>query len=301
MAYRKLIPAITAILTLAAAAHSSAATTVGSIAPNPSVVEPCNTSLTITQFAVANGPSYVIPSDGVITSWSAMGPAAAPVGPLTLKILRGLGGNQYTVMGSSSSGTPTPAVSSTFPTRIPVKAGQRLALSSPSATSPCIYDTTLLGDGYVYNVGPERSTGSTFTTDQEGVSSRTNVSAQLEPDADGDGFGDESQDGCPTVASTQSCPPPETTITKAPKKLKVKGKRKAVATFVFASDASGSSFVCSVDGGAPLACASPYTTRVKKGEHTFTVTATSSFGIAETTGASTTFKVEKKRKKRRSS
>ena len=34
-----------------------------------------------------------------------------------------------------------------------------------------------------------------------------NVSAILEPDADGDGFGDETQDQCPTDASTQGpCP-----------------------------------------------------------------------------------------------
>jgi hypothetical protein len=36
-----------------------------------------------------------------------------------------------------------------------------------------------------------------------------NVSAVLEPDADGDGFGDETQDQCPTNATTQGpCPTP---------------------------------------------------------------------------------------------
>ena len=35
------------------------------------------------------------------------------------------------------------------------------------------------------------------------------LNADLEPDADGDGYGDETQDGCPTEVSTQGeCAPP---------------------------------------------------------------------------------------------
>jgi Ca2+-binding RTX toxin-like protein len=50
--------------------------------------------------------------------------------------------------------------------------------------------------------------GDTDAYEPEG-SGRLPISSVLEPDADKDGFGDESQDGCPTNASTQGqCPPP---------------------------------------------------------------------------------------------
>jgi hypothetical protein len=49
--------------------------------------------------------------------------------------------------------------------------------------------------------------------------------------------------------------------------------------FAFSSDAPGSTFECSIDGGAAFDCASPYTpAALADGEHTFTVTATDSSG-----------------------
>ena len=47
------------------------------------------------------------------------------------------------------------------------------------------------------------------------------------PDADGDTFGDVSQDLCPQSKLTQAaCPAPDTTVTKQPKKKSTKRKAK---------------------------------------------------------------------------
>lgn len=105
-----------------------------------------------------------------------------------------------------------------------------------------------------------------------------------------------------TVSMAVTCaaePVPQTTITKAPKKLKAKSRKKpAKATFEFSSSLAGSSFECSLDGAAPKPCSSPVSLRVKKGKHTFTVAAIAG-GEKDPTAATATFKVKAKKRKRK--
>jgi formate-dependent phosphoribosylglycinamide formyltransferase (GAR transformylase) len=96
----------------------------------------------------------------------------------------------------------------------------------------------------------------------------------IEPDADADGYGDETQDLCPTVAEVQAPPcaapdktAPETTITKAPKR-KTKSKQ---ATFEFRSSEPDSTFQCSLDGAGFADCISPRILIAGKGKHVFQV------------------------------
>ncbi len=92
--------------------------------------------------------------------------------------------------------------------------------------------------------------------------------------------------------------PPETTITGGPK-AKVRTKRKsAKVTFSFASDESGGSFECALDGEPFAPCSSPLKRKVKKGKHTFSVRAIDAAGNADATPATATFKVKPKRKRR---
>jgi hypothetical protein len=87
---------------------------------------------------------------------------------------------------------------------------------------------------------------------------------------------------------------PETTITKKPKKLKA--KKRANATFEFSSSVAGSTFACSLDGAAPAPCTSPASFKVKKGHHTFSVTA-SAAGQRDPSPATASFTVKKKKRK----
>lgn len=62
--------------------------------------------------------------------------------------------------------------------------------------------------------------------------------------------------------------------------------------FAFSSSATGSTFGCSLDGGAYAACTSPKTyPSINEGAHTFRVRATDSFGITDPTPAERSFTV----------
>jgi len=90
--------------------------------------------------------------------------------------------------------------------------------------------------------------------------------------------------------------PPETTITNGPPP---KTKQKT-ATFGFGSGEANSTFECKLDTGPFEACVSLKTyTKVKKGVHTFQVRAIDQAGNADPTPASASWKVKKKRKKKR--
>ena len=122
------------------------------------------------------------------------------------------------------------------------------------------------------------------------------ISATVEPDADNDGFGDETQDCNPAdPTKAEDCVAPGATITKGPKDK----TRKKTATFEFigADTRAVASFQCKLDAGAFAPCTSPHTVKVKKGKHTFQVEAIDQAGNV---GAPATddWKVKKKRKKK---
>ena len=88
--------------------------------------------------------------------------------------------------------------------------------------------------------------------------------------------------------------PPETTITKGPKK-KTKKKK---ATFEFTSSEPGSSFECSRDDKAFKPCTSPHKVKVKKkGRHTLEVRAIDEAGNVDPAPASRSWKYKKKKKR----
>jgi hypothetical protein len=134
------------------------------------------------------------------------------------------------------------------------------------------------------------------------------IRATIEADADHDGFGDETQDQCPTDATTQGpCPvvtppdntppadinAPETTITSGPK-AKTTAK---IATFEFTSSQTGSTFECSLDGSPFAACSSPHDVLAKKsGSHNFQVRARDAAGNVDQTEATYSWKLKPKPK-----
>jgi hypothetical protein len=156
--------------------------------------------------------NYQVPSPGgVITSWSHRGRDTAPAGSGRLQVWDSTGGNNFVLVGRSELEDFTAGLITTFLTRIPVDPGDLLGLRNAEPTTGC-GRITVAGDV----IGLEAT-----TTDPEPGDERTlppitqrlmNVAAVLEPDADGDGFGDETQDACLDEAGPEfGClaPPPE--------------------------------------------------------------------------------------------
>ncbi len=177
------------------------------IGQNASPTENCGASLVAVQDTTAGPPLYSVPAGGgVITSWMHIAPSTGMT--LQLKLVRRTGASTYLVIGQSDLEILT-AGSNTFSTRIPVQAGDLLALYTPSGTA-CAFSTAASGDGVKTMGGSSTDPappGATITPPNSVPSLRLAIAASMEADADGDQFGDETQDGCPTNASVQgACP-----------------------------------------------------------------------------------------------
>jgi hypothetical protein len=112
---------------------------------------------------------------------------------------------------------------------------------------PCGDQTGNPADTFDYRQETALSVGSSGFFQHAADGFIWDISAQLEPDADRDLFGGETQDQCPTNAAFQAPPcdrtAPETTISKNVKRSDI-GKVK----FRFASDEAGATFECKLKG-----------------------------------------------------
>jgi hypothetical protein len=229
----------------------------------------------VAQVTSGGGASYTMPTAGVITSWSTSGGGAAG-DARPLLFVDGAAGHKTLVGKGDFVAVPiTYGVAYTFPVRISVQAGWQLGLGTSTSGQACALYTSFAGDVIARGgFNADTTTDLTYAT-QAGI--RPDISAVLEPDVDGDGYGDVTQD-------------PVLTLTKQPKPKSP--RRKAV--FKFTSSIAGSTFTCAVDGKAAKPCTSPFKKRVRYGKHTVVITATSPAGGV---GAPVTvkFKVKKRR------
>jgi hypothetical protein len=201
---------------------ASAATTIGQTGtPTAS----CTDNEAYVQKTVAAGPQYSPSASSVITSWSAQG-TAAPDQPLTLLVLRQDDPTHYTVLGRNAQTLPNTNVVNTFNgLRLPIQPNEEIGVFlPPGSAATCEFSTSNGGDvaNWSFPLGeiPD-NTSYPFTGSDSGQ--RVNAKAVVEPDADHDGFGDETQDQCPTNGTTQGpCP-------KTKKKCKHKKKHKSGA------------------------------------------------------------------------
>jgi hypothetical protein len=239
---------------------------------------------------------YAVPEAGVITSWSHL---AAPDFGLTkakLKVTRALGAGGFEVVGESPLETITADRLNVFgDVRIPVAAGDMIGLYLQGTRLCAGFAGSEFGVSYASSGPDDAPVGTTpaFTA-QSGI--KLDVAAILEPDADADGYGDDSQDRCPADPSAHvECPvadgtAPETSITKAPKRKLATGRRKAKVSVRFGSSEPGSTFACTLDGVAEP-CSSPFVAKVGAGGHRFAVAATDAAGNSDPTPASASFRV----------
>jgi hypothetical protein len=175
-------------------------------------------------FVQSASPSdqYAAPTPGVITSWSYQA-GTSPPSELRLKVARAAGGDDFLVVGESDFVAPLPGVLRTYPARVQVQAGDVIGFYQ-SQNVAC--DKAQTGYSDHYRPSEDPAPGSTPLLFQPEPNAQLDIAATLEPDADNDGYGDETQDQCPTDASTHgSCPVPSTP-TPTPKARKCKKHKK---------------------------------------------------------------------------
>jgi hypothetical protein len=182
------------------------------------------------------GASTAAPFDGVVVRWRVLTQNTSDYG---IRVVGPTTGSSFKVLGSSATEhvafAPSPTIGgiTTFQTRLPIPAGGYVGLAtasmsqpesvfpSPASTLAKLHDGS---DGTIYN--------------EPGTISAQELAydADIEPDADHDGFGDITQDSCPSAATVHDgqcpviAPPPDATAPKitglevVPKKFRVKTK-----------------------------------------------------------------------------
>jgi hypothetical protein len=177
-----------------------------------------------------SGRPLTAPTSGVVTSWRidlASPLTSAPA--QALKVMRAeSGANTFEVVAETAP-MPLMAASNVFPARISVQAGDRFGVSGGEAGS-VMFCSNRPGESFG-SVGNDVRAGSsaTFTPGSE---VQVPVVATVEPDRDGDGYGDETQDGCPQSAAYQG-PCPTITLDTFPVVLK-----RSILVLVGASETS---------------------------------------------------------------
>ncbi len=189
-----------------AAPSASAATEVG----NDCTATSGSAGITFVQLAKAPGSPLPIDAPaGVVTKWKVNSAVGVPVSQ-QLVILRPTGTpNEFLTVAESASVTIANGPNS-FETRIPVQAGDRMGAAPGAPGGPIaagLYCATGNPADSMGVVSGDPAIGSinAFTANP---GFQVAISAIVEPDADGDGYGDETQDKCPQLATVQAVPCP---------------------------------------------------------------------------------------------
>ena len=146
------------------------------------------------------------PVGGVITSWKTLVGIELPPGLISeaLQVWRSTGApNQYQLIAQSAL-SPVSTGLNVFPTRIPVQAGDQFGVTGLPVGLLCV--TGKPGDAMSY-VEKTTTPGGVLSEFETVPGYQIPAAVVIEPDVDGDGYGDETQDGCPQSAALQAtCP-----------------------------------------------------------------------------------------------
>jgi hypothetical protein len=199
---------------------ASAYVTIGpNYAPDPNASQAINYPSGSLLFNAASPPGIRLfsPISGVITSWRVyLGDVTS--GTVRVRVMSPAGGSDWTVW---RSGPVMPLETSTgqanlhaFTAHVPILAGQGIGLEKTHAAGGSVEITQpqdvgdpswMIGD---FSTPPsDGGTGTAQVYSSNGLFRA--ISADIEADADGDLFGDDSQDRCPNAAGDNNgCPPP---------------------------------------------------------------------------------------------
>lgn len=155
----------------------------------------------------AGGLPLDSPSDGILTSWTVRISPGFPIEavPVRLLVFRPTADpGTFELIGTSAdSGAGQPAF--TTRTRVPVHSGDRLGLYGGEGSGTPICSSAEPGDRVGFLAGTARMGLPQAFAARSGF--RLPVTATVEADRDGDGYGDETQDGCPQSPAYQlGCP-----------------------------------------------------------------------------------------------
>jgi hypothetical protein len=203
---------VAAGLVVMAPTSAHAAATVGSsLRQRANLYVRCPGTCTAVQSVRPGAAGISIPIDGVVTRWRIR---AATMGLVRLRIVRSEadGGYSSARLGDwvrlDRPHEPGHDILYTFPVRLTVHAGDSVALDRDAKAGGIFHS---YGEDGAYAVTafspalPDAASDLAPTSISRGRELLVNV--DVEKDADGDGFGDESQDNCPTIANDQTDKP----------------------------------------------------------------------------------------------
>ena len=157
------------------------------------------------QVAEAGGTYAVPPGYRVITAWSHS--TGSIGGAVTFKVYRPRGAGQFLVLAANTRNVQAD-VAHEFPVRIRVQPGDRIGLSTTQVE--VAFRTNNPGDHlgmFDFETGDPAPGTIAVQDGPPFVGYRADIAARVETDADGDGYGDDSQDNCPTSPVSQgACP-----------------------------------------------------------------------------------------------
>jgi hypothetical protein len=205
------------------------------------------------------------PVSGVLTRWSVTTPAGIPseLAPLDVRVVDVVGPATAEVVAKSAIETLAPWKKNTFETRLPIAAGDHLALGSNSSPIPrCGGNPNVERTSTGYFEAPVAGPGAKqeFFLGEYGVP----VVGVIEPDGDEDGYGDESQDGCPQSAAFHAaCPTVSFSpgYSVGPRSIRVKVKSSAATPVSVTGASPGPGILSAVErisgAGTPSAVSVP--------------------------------------------
>lgn len=230
--------------------------------------------------------------EGVVVGWSLRTMGSIAAYPIRLHLIRE---NVGVAVGAQET-MPLAAGIRSFSARLPVKAGDQIGIDfepPPKMDVPAMRSSaTGAAMDYWKPVLAPTAERNPFENDKANY--EVLVNATIEPDADKDGWGDETQDKCPGRSdTTNACPvvagpipTPNTKLTE----VKVEG---AKATFRFSATVKGSKFKCKIDKKRWKSCKSPKVYRsLKEGRHSFKVKAIGPTAAPDPTPAKRVFRVK---------
>jgi hypothetical protein len=208
-------------LAVPAAATASSTTfgeDLGAVSPNISAADLNITNLAHTDGSTDNGA----PVGGILTSVRIKTSTSSVGAEGVIKVLSLISHPDATTYNFLNDGPEFPVqiptgtdVVTQVLTRRPIAAGERLAMhidDSAGEIDDQRSDPAILPDRCAYYFGPSQPVGDTHGYGSDNCHGNVNLlSGTIESDADHDGFGDDTQDQCPTDGATQGpCPKTQT-------------------------------------------------------------------------------------------